>query len=99
MAVTTVRLPGITFETRTPPVLSPLPRMDIAGFVGFAASGPVNVPVMVEEAKAFHDVFGEDLELALDERTRTPVYAELPAAVRAFFRNGGVRCCVVRVAG
>jgi hypothetical protein len=99
MAVTAARLPGITFETRTPPVQSPLPRMDIAGFVGFAAAGPINVPVAVEEPARFHDIFREDLILARDDRSRQPVYAELPAAVRAFFRNGGVRCWIVRVAG
>jgi len=99
MAVTAARLPGITFETRTPPVESPLPRMDIAGFAGFAAAGPINVPVAVEEPARFHDIFGEDLVLARDEATGELVYAELPAAVRAFFRNGGVRCWVVRVAG
>jgi len=73
--------------------------MDIAGFVGFAAAGPVNVPVAVEEPARFHDIFGQDLPLARDDRTGELVYAELPAAVRAFFRNGGVRCWVVRVAG
>lgn len=99
MAVTAARLPGITFETRTPPVQSPLPRMDIAGFVGFAAAGPINVPVAVEEPARFHDIFREDLILARDDRTREPVFAELPAAVRAFFRNGGARCWIVRVAG
>jgi hypothetical protein len=99
MGVTATRRPGVTFEARTPPVLSPLPRMDIAGFVGFACSGPVNVPVAVEEPARFHDIFGEDLPLARDDRTGELVYAELPAAVRAFFRNGGVRCWVVRVAG
>jgi hypothetical protein len=98
MALTTARLPGVTFETRTPLVSSPLPRMDIAGFVGFAAAGPINVPVAVEEPARFHDIFGQDLPLARDDRTGELVYAELPAAVRAFFRNGGVRCWVVRVA-
>jgi len=99
MAVTTARLPGVTFETRMPSVPSPLPRMDVAAFVGFAASGPINVPVPVDEPTRFHDIFGEDLPLAVDDRTRQPVYAELPAAVRGFFRNGGARCWVVRVAG
>ncbi len=99
MAAIVARLPGISFETRTPPVPSPLPRMDIAGFVGFAASGPINVPVAVEEPARFHDIFGEDLALARDDETGRPIYAELPAAVRAFFRNGGARCWVVRVAG
>jgi len=99
MSVTTARRPGVTFETRTPPVLSPLPRMDIAGFVGFAAAGPVNVPVAVEDPARYQDIFGADPLLARDDRTGELVYAELPAAVRSFFRNGGVRCWVVRVAG
>jgi hypothetical protein len=99
MTVLAARLPGITFEARTPPVPSALPRMDIAGLVGLAAAGPVHVPVAVEDATRFHDIFGEDLVLARDDLTRERVYAELPAAVRAFFRNGGVRCWVVRVAG
>ena len=27
-----------------------LPRMDVCGFVGFAARGPIDVPVLVEDA-------------------------------------------------
>jgi hypothetical protein len=99
MAVTATRLPGITFEARTPPIPTDLPRMDIAGFVGFAASGPVNVPVAVEDPVRFHDVFGEDVALARDEESGAPLFADLPAAVRAFFKNGGIRCWIVRVAG
>ena len=34
------RLPGIAFEARPPPLDEALPRMDVAVFVGFAASGP-----------------------------------------------------------
>ena len=78
MAATAVRLPGITFETRHPPVATPLPRMDIAGFVGFTRSGPINVPVAVEDVPRFHDVFGEDVTLAADESTGGVAYAELP---------------------
>jgi hypothetical protein len=99
MVATVSRHPGITFEAHTPPVVSPLPRMDIAGFVGFAPSGPVNLPVAVEDITRFHDIFGRDLPVARDRDADAVVYAELPPAVRAFFRNGGARCWVVRVAG
>src|SRR5262249_14860981 len=99
MFATAARLPGITFETRHQPVATPLPRMDIAGLVGFARSGPINVPVAVEDIPRFHDIFGDDVTLAADESAGRLVYAELPPAVRAFFRNGGARCWIVRVAG
>jgi len=73
--------------------------MDVAGFVGFAASGPVNVPVPVEDSSDFAAVFGGDLPLALDAAAGEPVTAQLAPCVRAFFRNGGRRAWIVRVAG
>lgn len=98
MLQTVRRLPGIRFETQAP--LSPevLPRMDIAGFVGFAASGPLHVPVPVEDAAQFAQIFGADAPLAWDAARGEQAYAYLGPAVRAFFRNGGRRCWVVRVA-
>ena len=39
------------------------------------------------------------MALADDEASGGVAYAELPPAVRAFFRNGGARCWIVRVAG
>jgi hypothetical protein len=72
--------------------------MDIAGMVGFAASGPVDVPVAVESALRFRQVFGPDLPLARDPTTGQPHRGYLGQAVEAFFRNGGRRCWVVRVA-
>ena len=47
MAVTARRLPGIAFEAEGPPPLTVLPRMDVAVLVGFAASGPLDIPVAV----------------------------------------------------
>lgn len=96
------RLPGISFES---PRLQPpeeLPRMDVAAFVGFAAAGPLHVPVVVEDPARFRAVFG-DLdgaapELAWDGERGEPRRAHLGAAVEAFFSNGGVRCWAVRVA-
>ena len=92
------RLPGVYFETAAPPVPEVLPRMDIAAFVGFAASGPLDVPVAIEDSARFLEIFGQDQPLAWDTRRGEIVYAQLPPAVRAFFRNGGRRCWVVRVA-
>ena len=73
--------------------------MDIAAFVGFAAAGPMHRPVVVEDAAQFAAIFGDDLPLAWDAEKGTPAFACLAPAVRAFFRNGGRRCWVVRVAG
>jgi hypothetical protein len=96
--VTATRLPGIQFEVVAPAVSETLVRMDIAAFVGFAASGPLHLPVMVEDIVRFEEIFGNDLVLASASDSNEPVYAYLPSAVRAFFRNGGRRCWVIRVA-
>jgi hypothetical protein len=98
VTTTARRLPGIRFEKQAPPLQEVLPRMDIAGFVGFAASGPINVPVAVEDAAQFARIFGADAPLAWDAKHGEQAYAFLGPAVRAFFRNGGRRCWVVRVA-
>lgn len=92
------RLPGFAFETRVPVPDEVLPRMDVAAFLGFAASGPVGVPVPVEDAAQFAAVFGADAPLAWDAALGRTVTAQLGPAVRAFFANGGRRCWVVRVA-
>lgn len=94
----TTRLPGIRFEAQAPALPEILPRMDIAVFVGFAASGPLHIPVAVESAAQFAAIFGEDAPLAWDKRAGVTLRAYLAPAVRAFFRNGGKRCWIVRVA-
>lgn len=93
------RLPGIRFESRPPPLPDALPRMDVAVFVGFAASGPLHTPVVVDDARQFSTVFGEDAALGWDRDRGEVVSGNLAPAVRSFFRNGGRRCWVVRVAG
>jgi hypothetical protein len=98
MQLTARRLPGIRFENAAPPTPQVLPRMDIAGFVGFASSGPLNVPVPIEDPAHFAEIFGPDAPLAWDPERGEQAHAYLGPAVRAFFRNGGVRCWVVRVA-
>ena len=93
------RLPGIRFETTPPVPADVLPRMDVTAFVGFAASGPLHVPVAVEDPAAFAELFGADAPLAWDPARGEVQNAHLAPAVRAFFRNGGKRCWVIRVAG
>jgi hypothetical protein len=73
--------------------------MDVAVFVGFAARGPLHTPIVVEDVAQVKTIFGEDLPLAWDESRGETVYAYLAPTVRAFFRNGGRRCWVIRVAG
>jgi hypothetical protein len=92
------RLPGTRFETQSPPLTEALPRMDIAVFVGFAASGPVDQPVAVVDSAQFALIFGEDAPLVSDGEHGDTVRAYLGPSVRAFFRNGGKRCWVIRVA-
>jgi hypothetical protein len=92
------RLPGFRFEVQAPPPADVLPRMDVAVFVGFAARGPLHRPVRVEAAAQFEMIFGDDAQLAWDEVRGEPVYAYLAPAVRAFFRNGGRRAWIIRVA-
>lgn len=92
------RLPGIYFETVAAPAPETLPRMDIAAFVGFAPSGPLDVPVPIEDAGRYQEIFGIDQALAWDSVEGEMAYAQTPPAVRTFFRNGGQRCWMVRVA-
>ena len=92
------RLPGFRFETQSSPLTDVLPRMDVAVFVGFAAAGPLHRPVAVEDAAQFRAIFGDDIPLAWDQQRNVAMYACLAPTIRAFFRNGGRRCWIVRVA-
>lgn len=90
---------GIRFETVPPTPGTVLPRLDVAAFVGYASSGPLHLPVAVEDEVRFEDVFGPDPVLAWDAERGRPHRAYLGSSVRRFFRHGGRRCWVVRVAG
>jgi len=92
------RLPGLRFEAQTPPLADALPRMDVAVFVGFASSGPINHPVVIEDSAQFVAIFGEDARLGWDADRGAVVRAYLGPAVRDFFRQGGRRCWIIRVA-
>jgi len=58
------RLAGISFVNQPPQVAEKLPRMDTAVFVVFTSAGPLNEPVMLEDAAQFEAIFGDDLPLA-----------------------------------
>jgi hypothetical protein len=90
------RLPGVGCVTTLPTGPQPI-RLDVPAFVGFAERGPLNQPTPVEDFNQYQAVFGGDLVLA--QNGGVPVYASLPASVKSFFDNGGLRCYVVRVAG
>jgi len=94
----TRRLPGVRFEAQPPPLRDPLPRMDVAVFVGFAASGPLDCPVPVETPAQLAAIFGVEAALFRDEAQGERVSGHLAPAVRAFLHNGGRRCWVVRMA-
>jgi hypothetical protein len=91
-------LPGVRFEAQARPLGDALPRMDIPVFAGFAASGPLHLPVAIEDVAQLAMIFGGDVELPRPPQSREPRFAQLASAVRAFFRNGGRRCWVIRVA-
>lgn len=95
-AVSPPRRPGVRVGVAAPPRDDDLPRMDVAAFVGFAAVGPLHLPVALESVLEFEELFGRDL--VLGEGASGPVVAQLAPAVRAFFAGGGRRCWVVRVA-
>lgn len=89
--------PGISFDVVSPTPRPLLPRMDIAGFVGFAAAGPLHIPVAVDSIEQFRDIYGPDVQLAWDQAAGHYLSSHLGQTVSAFFRGGGRRCWVVRV--
>ncbi|MEI8383897.1 MAG: hypothetical protein WCJ09_27535 [Planctomycetota bacterium] len=82
------RPPGVYFERADSPIGAvDEVRSDVAGFIGIAERGPLNVPVCVQNWTQFQTRFGRS---GLD-------YAHLPDAIRGFFANGGRTAWVVRV--
>ncbi|MFM8360416.1 MAG: hypothetical protein ACKOET_17845, partial [Verrucomicrobiota bacterium] len=94
----TRRLPGFRFETQAGVPADILPRMDIAAMAGFAGRGPVHLPVAVESPEQYAMIFGGDLGLASTAAGES-LRANLGPAVQDFFRHGGRRCWIIRIAG
>lgn len=99
MSIPTIATPGVRFEAAPAAPDRTLPRMDVAAFVGLAPSGPLDVPVAVEDMAGYTTVFGARQPLAQDPESGRTDTAHLAAAVEGFFANGGRRAWVVRVAG
>lgn len=80
--------PGVYYERAdaAAPAISVV-RTDIAGFVGLAPRGLIDVAVPVESWRQYQAHYGSFTGAAF-----------LAYAVRAFFENGGRRCWVVRAA-
>lgn len=97
-AIASFRLPGVYFLPAQAPRTVVLPPLDVAGLVGFATRGPLNVAVPVNDLSGFDAIFGGPFPVARDA-TGNPVYAYLRDAVSGFFSTGGTRCYVARVAG
>jgi hypothetical protein len=91
------RLPGVRFDVPPSPLGEVLPRMDIALFVGFTATGPIDVPVAVESLAEFEAVFGAAITL-LTRDDGSPLRGLLHPSMRHFFSHGGRRAWILRVA-
>jgi phage tail sheath protein FI len=81
------RAPGVytAWIRRAPAVLAE--RTDIAGFVGLAGRGPLNLPARITSWSQFVATYG-----------RHQPNAWLAYAVEGYFANGGDACWIVRVA-
>jgi phage tail sheath protein FI len=86
-AVRDMRPPGV-YPAEDEPRARPLTVADagVAGFVGLAARGPLDQPVLLRGWNEFLDVYGRSTE------------SYLARAVEGFFLNGGASCYVVRIA-
>jgi hypothetical protein len=86
-AVREIRPPGV-YPAADEPRAKPLTVSDtrVAGFVGLAARGPLDEPVLLGGWNEFLDIYGHSNE------------SYLARAVEGFFMNGGTSCYVVRVA-
>jgi len=86
--LTEIRSPGVYSERgevrQTPIVLG---ESGIVGFVGLCERGPTNTPIVITHHSQFYEIFGD-----------LPEGGFLSTAVEGFFKNGGKRCYVVRVA-
>lgn len=91
-------LPGIRVDIAPAPVAEALPRMDVAVFAGFAERGPCHRAIALSSAAAYETVFGGDCPLAYDSASGVRLTANLAAAIRGFFSNGGKRCWAIRLA-
>jgi hypothetical protein len=82
-----IRPPGV-YPAADEPRAKPLTVADtrVAGFVGLAARGPLDEPVLIRSWTEFLDIYGHSTE------------SYLARSIEGFFTNGGSSCYVVRIA-
>src|SRR5215475_1019071 len=87
--MTTYATPGIYYEAvdLDSSDINPL-RTDIAAFIGIAERGPLHTPLPVNTWQQYQSTFGNFISQGY-----------LAYAVKAFFKNNGARCHIVRLAG
>ena len=79
--------PGVYIERVALPPEPVARHSGVAGFVGLASRGPLNLPQRIRKWDEFEIIFGSENDRYY-----------LPGAVKSFFANGGQLCYVVRVA-
>ena len=97
MALVARRLPNVTFIAGAPAAAGCPSCNGRRGLRRICLVGPDRRARRLHDQVRFEEVFGDDVLLArtLDGE---PVFGHLAASVRAFFRHGGRKCYVVRVA-
>src|SRR5262245_48917852 len=88
MIDTSIRAPGVYFETAKPPEDVETLRTDIAGFVGATERGPVGVATRVAGWRDYMNQFGAETQ-----------EHDTPFCIRGYFENGGEVAYVVRTLG
>lgn len=82
------KIPGIYIEPEPEQIEQiSLSEGCLAGFIGIAEKGPLNVPVRIKNFQQYEHYFGSFNE-----------YGYLPYAVHGFFASGGEECIIVRIA-
>lgn len=87
-------IPGVYRVPAARKATFPRLRSDVCGFVGFAGSRRQHELVRLDDWRDFVEAFLRAADGTIDA---PPSGSRLPAAIRAYFANGGARCYVVNV--
>src|SRR5208337_2331365 len=91
---TQVSYPGIYVQEFTPGAPIQGVGTSTAAFIGTAASGPANQPILLTSWDEFQSIFGGFIAEAPNAPITTRSY--LAPAVYGFFQNGGTNCYIIR---
>src|SRR5690348_6023911 len=94
MAIASYSVPGV--YRRPAPRVNSIPRVrtDVVGFVGVAGPNHLHEAWVVEDWRSYEQAYLRD---ELGRAIAPPPGAMLADTVRAFFANGGARCCIVNI--